>query len=75
MYSSEGIGALRFLTELYDVPFYIQTPAAAKQFSTNKKLEQIGWYRPGQGDANDAARHLLLHAVGDGLIDVRQFIT
>lgn len=74
MYSSEGIGALRFLTELHDVPFYIQTPAAAKQFSTDEKLKLIRWHRPGKGHANDAARHLLLHAEGEGLIDVRQFV-
>jgi len=75
IYSTEGIGALRYLTELYDVPFYIQTPAAAKRFSSNEKLKQVGWYRPGKGHANDAARHLLLHAVKEGLVDTRQFIT
>ncbi len=74
IYSTEGIGALRYLTELYGVPYYIQTPAAAKRFSTDEKLKTIGWYRPGQGHANDAARHLLLHAAGEDLIDVRQFI-
>lgn len=43
-----------------------QTPAQAKSFSTNNKLEAVGWYTasPG-GHANDAAKHILLAAVRD----------
>ncbi len=74
IYSTEGLGALRFLCEEYECQFYIQTPAAAKRFSSNDKLKQIGWYRPGKTHANDAARHLLLHGVENGLVNVRQFM-
>jgi len=72
-YSTEGIGALRFLCEEYGSQFYVQTPAAAKRFSTDEKLKRIGWHTPGKPHANDAARHLLLHASGEGLIDLRLF--
>ena len=29
-------------------------------FATDDKLRRLGWYKPGKGHANDAARHLLL---------------
>ncbi len=74
LYSTEGLGALRFLCEEYECNFYIQTPAAAKSFSSNEKLKKIGWHTPGKVHANDAARHLLLHGVEHGLVDVRQFM-
>ncbi len=75
LYSTEGLGALRFLCEEYECDFHIQTPAAAKRFSSDDKLKKIGWYQPGKVHANDAARHLLLHGVENGLVDVRQFMT
>ena len=73
-HSTEGIGALRFLCEEYDMSFFLQALGAAKGFGTDKKLKRIGWYQPGTPHANDAARHLLLHASGEGLIDLRSFI-
>lgn len=74
MYSTEGIGALRFLANEYQCEFILQTPAAAKRFSTNEKLKRIGWWNPGKNHANDAARHLLLYGVSNGLISARQFM-
>lgn len=52
----------------------ITTPAEAKSFSNDGKLKRVGWYRPGNGHANDAARHLLLTAVRRGLIDPAIFL-
>lgn len=52
----------------------MQTPAEAKAFSTDGKLKKIGWYRPGMGHANDAARHLLLCCVRRGLVDPALFL-
>lgn len=41
-------------------PFYQQTPAQAKRFSTDEKLKTLGWFeRTKDGHANDANRHLL----------------
>ena len=72
--STEGIGVLRFLSRRFDCDFHLQTPAAAKQFSTNDKLKRLGWYQPGMGHANDAARHLLLYSAGAGLVRVSDFL-
>ena len=66
----EGIGALRFMAYKANVPFELQSPADAKRFSTNAKLERLGWRTPTKGGhADDALRHLLLGAVRHGLID------
>lgn len=41
-------------------PFYEQTAAQAKKFSTDQKLKALGWFeRTKDGHANDANRHLL----------------
>ncbi len=73
VWSTEGIGVLRFLTHQYECEFILQTPSAAKSFATNTKLKKIGWYKPGKDHANDAARHLMVYAVGHGLIPVHAF--
>jgi hypothetical protein len=74
-WSTEGIGTLRFLANKYDLPFHLQTPQAAKSFSTNDKLKRIGWYQATKGGhANDAARHLLLYCVERGLVEPRALI-
>lgn len=73
-YSTEGIGVLRYLAQRYGREFVLQTPAAAKTFSTDAKLKRIGWHVPGQNHANDAARHLLLYAASNGLVAVSDFI-
>lgn len=65
-WSTEGIGVLRYLTRRAGVDFILQTPASAKRFSTDEKLRRIGWWNPGHGHANDAARHLLVYAVSNG---------
>lgn len=72
-WSLEGLGALRFMCMEYQVPFTVQTPAAAKRFATNEKLKKVGWYRPGKDHANDAARHLMVFGVSNGLLDVNWF--
>jgi hypothetical protein len=58
--SLEIIGCLRWLCHTYGAEFVLQTPADAKAFSTDEKLKKADLYRPGQGHANDAARHAYL---------------
>jgi len=71
----EGIGAMRYMAWKADVPFELQSPADAKRFSTNAKLERLGWRTPTKGGhADDALRHLLLGAVRHGLIDKERLI-
>ena len=73
-WSTEGIGVLRFLAHEYHCEFILQSPSSAKSFASNDKLKRIGWYTPGQDHANDAARHLMLWAAGNGKLDLREFI-
>jgi hypothetical protein len=54
------LGFLELWCELMHVDFRSYTPSEAKGFSTDAKLKHLGWYKPGKGHANDAARHLLL---------------
>lgn len=63
------IGGLMYVAHILHVPFTLQTPADAKNFASNAKLEAIGWRRPTKGGhADDAARHLLKRAVDTGLL-------
>src|SRR6185369_4617370 len=57
----ESIGVLRWITNMYNIPFELQSPADAKRFSTNEKLGKLDWRRPSPGGhMDDAMRHLLL---------------
>lgn len=62
------IGALRWFSHRYNCPMVLQTPAEAKSFATDGRLRAVGLWVPGQDHARDACRHLLLHAVRNGLI-------
>lgn len=53
------IGAIDWLCHSTGVRYVEQTPAQAKRFGDDIKLKRLGWYRPGEGHDNDAARHLL----------------
>lgn len=74
-WSTEGIGMIRYLAYKYGLDLAIQTPVAAKKFSTDDKLKKLGWYFPSKGGhQNDAARHLLLYCVNQKLINPRELI-
>lgn len=63
-WSLELIGVARMVSELYcQQPLTLQQPASAKRFSSDERLKKLGWYTPGKGHANDAARHLMLYMV------------
>jgi hypothetical protein len=67
----EIIGCLRWLAHKRGVPFVLQSPADAKRFATNKKLEAAGWLLPSSQDhANDALRHLLLYRVKNKMMEM-----
>lgn len=62
----EVIGILRYVAFLDEIPLTLQTPADAKRFATNDRLEARGWLqRPlaANDHANDAIRHLLTFLV------------
>lgn len=63
-WSLEQIGILRYLSRVYVVPFFLQTPSEGKAFATDAKLKHLGWWQiDPEGHMLDASRHLLLHLV------------
>jgi hypothetical protein len=75
----EVIGVLRYLAQREGSKFIRkQTPTEAKRFSTNDRLETLGWLKHplAQWDhANDALRHLLLYLVNNtNEIDLRSML-
>lgn len=58
------IGALERQCRKLGHPFHLQPPSA-KAFAPDDKLKALGWYTPGKGHSNDAARHLLKFAVSN----------
>lgn len=71
-FSLKLIGAIEYLCYRYDVMCTEQTPAEAKNFSTNDKLRNLElWHVGGAGHANDAMRHILVYMVKNGFRDPR----
>ena len=74
-WSLELIGFCRAMARMHTGrDLVLQAPSQAKRFSSDERLKIMGWYIPGQGHANDAARHLMLFCVSRGLIDVKKLV-
>lgn len=68
-WSLELIGVMKYIAHLwFSAPVKMQAPNIGKTFGTDSKLKTVGWYTPGKGHANDAARHLMTYAAQRGLI-------
>ncbi len=63
------IGVLRWLAHQYGCAMAMQKPADAKNFCSDERLKKLGLYTPGEEHARDAARHYVVYAVKNGLID------
>lgn len=61
-WATDVIGALWWACVKAEVPF-VRSPRIAKKFGDDLKLKQAGWFLPGKGHANDAARHCLTYLV------------
>lgn len=57
------IGAIERQAHKLGFPVELQTPARAKSFAPDTKLKAVGWHRPGNDHANDAARHVLTYVI------------
>jgi hypothetical protein len=57
------IGAIERQANDLGFPFTFQGPSEAMSFSTDDKLKAAGFYQPGKGHANDAARHVLKYVI------------
>jgi hypothetical protein len=68
------IGGLRYVTWYMRKPLTMQSPGAAKSFATDARLRKAGFWTPGKGHANDAARHLLRRMVRLHLIDLEDIL-
>lgn len=51
------IGSIQTLCSMYDIPTAMQGAGIVKQFVTNDKLKDWGFYIKGQPHARDATRH------------------
>ncbi len=65
----EIIGALRYVCLVHETEFTLQSAVDAKEFSTNEKLDRLGW-RAKKEHVDDAIRHILLAATRRDLIDL-----
>lgn len=70
------IGTLRYLCWRAQVPFHLpkQGGNTAKSYATDERLKKAGFYVPGKGHANDAARHLLKFLVRQNLISAEDIL-
>lgn len=62
-WSLELIGLLKWAAWNRGHSFKLQQASSAKRFADNARLKSVGWHVPGRDHANDALRHLYLHAV------------
>ena len=67
----ETIGRIKAWCEHNQVPYIMQTPAAAKRVVTKDRLRAFGGWVRGLEHARDALRHLLYRENKLGLIDVK----
>lgn len=74
-WSIEQIGVLRHWARRHGHHFELQTAGNAKKFSTDAKLKDIGWWKPGNGHANDAARHVLLYVARHEMATLERLLT
>ncbi len=74
-WSLEAIGCLKYWSVKYlRKELVLQSPSDGKSFSTDDKLKNLKWYKPGNVHANDALRHLLLYLVTKNQIDLSSVI-
>lgn len=59
-WSLEQIGVLRRDARKYGHEFELSPSGNAKTFGNDNKLKAAGWWNPGHGHANDAARQVVI---------------
>lgn len=58
-YSLETIGMLKWICHCFNATMLKPMPSSARKLGDELKLKRLGWRKPGQVHANDAAMHLL----------------
>ena len=69
LWSVEQIGILQYLCRKNGWSYTEQSPSDAKNFVSDEKLKRIGWYIKGMEHSRDAARHAVLYAVRQNLLN------
>lgn len=57
LHTSRLIGAVELMCAMHNLPLFKQSAQIAKQFCTDKKLKEWGYWQRGQVHARDAIRH------------------
>jgi hypothetical protein len=65
----EIIGVIRWLAIRHDAQILPAASRQARMTVSSETLKKFGWYRPGLGHANDAARHLLAWMIRSGALE------
>lgn len=55
--TAQYIGILKFLADMYQVPYTLQMAHQAKGWVSDARLHQLGLFQVGRRHANDAIRH------------------
>lgn len=77
MWSIKQIGVLQTFCRWYHTPFARQLPSDKSFAEGSRKLKAVGWWDGAKGEAGhrrDAARHALVYAVRQNLIDPRSLL-
>lgn len=61
----ETIGVCRYLAQKYDCTILEPATPSSRELGSLLKLKRLGWHKPGQVHANDAAQHLLAFMIRD----------
>lgn len=62
-WSLEMQGVARYFASMTDCDYILADRSTTKNFAFNGRLKALGWFKGGEGHADDAARVLLHHLV------------
>jgi len=68
----EVIGVARWIGYKFQCQMLKPVPAAMRKAATPEMLDRLGWWCPGLGHANDAARHMLAWLMRENLLTPEQ---
>lgn len=70
-YSLKTIGMVEWLCYRHGSVLLPEMPSASRNLGrAGGKLAKLGWYKPGQGHANDASAHLLAWLLKEGRLPI-----
>lgn len=70
----EVIGMAKWIGYWHNATTLTPVPSSFRLPASTQMLKKLGWYRPGQEHANQAARHLLAWMFREKLLTVKQHL-